>query len=403
VGRDAVRSRVGLLALAALLPAGCAAVGNLKKNTYQAARSFLTDSYDDPDFEAKMAAGDRLFEAADYPTARRVYADLAGNTTNPVLVAEKARFMEAECFRAERKYPEAVDTYHKMLVDFPAGAYRERACQEIFAIADYWLDDTRDEIRASDAGENVFARKVARLFTVDRTKPPLDQEGRALQALEHVTMSDATGPTADKALFWAGYVNFYRGRFEEADHFFSLLVEMHKDSPLRPTATELAIVCKNNSTGGSAYDGQKAAEALQLVHHAEASMPELRSPEKAEAMTRHKLAIRMQQAEKDFKVAEYWEQTNHPGSAYFSYEIVRRRYPGTKFADVAATRMEALRGRAAQDAVNPPGPGLVTGLRRRLDQLTGRPPVPVGDPDVPTTAGRVPPPPAEIVQVGGRQ
>ena len=64
-------------------------------------------------------------------------------------------------------------------------------------------------------------------------------------------------------------------------------------------------------------------------------MPELRTPEKVEAMTRHKLAIRMQQAEKDFKVAEYWEQTNHPGSAYFSYEIVRRRYPGTKYEEEA--------------------------------------------------------------------
>jgi TolA-binding protein len=404
---DAVRRRLrplAGLAAAGLAAAGCQTMKDAKAKMYDLARSSLTSSYDDPQAEAKVAEADRLVAATEYKAARKIYADVAGNTTNAALLAEKARYMEAECFRAEGKYPEAVDTYHKMLNDFPAGAYRERACGEMFKIADYWLDDTRDEIRAADAGENMVIRKAARLIQFDRTKPNIDQEGRALQALEHVTTHDGLGPTADKALFWAGYVNFYRGRFEEADHFFSTLVELHKDSPLRPSATEFAIISKNNSTGGSAYDGQKAAEALQLVHHAEASMPELRTPEKQEAMTRQKLAIRMQQAEKDYKLAEYWEKTNHPGPAYFSYEIVRRRYPGTKFAELAAGKMDKLRERAMAEAANPPGEGVIDNVRRGLDAVTGRQPIPVGDPDVPTTAGAVPPPsPSGVVQTGGRQ
>ena len=79
----------------------------------------------------------------------------------------------------------------------------------------------------------------------------LDQEGRTLEALEHIHTHDITGPTADKALFWCGYVNFVRGNFDEADHFFSPLVELHKDSPLRPQAIAYAIQAKNNATGGA--------------------------------------------------------------------------------------------------------------------------------------------------------
>jgi outer membrane protein assembly factor BamD (BamD/ComL family) len=255
--------------------------------------------------------------------------------------------MEAECFRMENDFPTAVDTYHRMLKDFPAGAYRVKACQEIFAIANFWLDDTREELdrKAKGEGKRYFPRVGNPL---DSTKPKIDQEGEALIALEHVYTHDITGPVADKALFWAGYIHFIRGNFEEADHTLSMLVEFHKDSPLRPKAIELAIMAKNNSTGGSDYDGQKCAEALQLVKHAETTMPEFNNEEKSGFLLRQKMAIRMQQAEQSFKDAEYYERTGHPGSACYTYEMVRMRFPGTKYSDLAEARIAKLRQQQEQ-------------------------------------------------------
>ena len=152
-----------------------------------------------------------------------------------------------------------------------------------------------------------------------------------------------TGPEADKAIFWCGYINFVRGNFQEADHFFSQMVELHKESPLRPQAMAYAIQAKNNATGGAEYDGRKCAEALQLVYVAEASVPELtQDPDMAAKLTRAKYAIRAQQAEKDFKTAEYYQRTGHPGSAVFYYELVRRRYAATKYADLAEQRKDNL-------------------------------------------------------------
>lgn len=374
----AARTRAaGVAALAALAAAGCQTFHDLKTKAYTAGRSMLTTSYDDPQAEQKVARAEELMAGGKHRDAEPLCRDVAANTYNPILLAEKARYLEAECLRNQGKYPEAVDTYHRMLVDFPGGAYRERACHEIFKIADYWLDDTRADFQADQAGQKTYLAKFTRMFELDRTKPALDQEGRALQALEYVHTNDITGPTADKALFWCGYVNFYRGNYLDADHYFSLLVEMHKDSPLRPLATELAVVSKNNSTGGAVYDGQKAAEALQLVHHAEATMPEFRAEEKAAFLTRQKLAIRMQQAEKDFKMAEYYERTRHPGSAYFYYELVRRRYPGTKFSDEATRRMERIKGEAEK---GPPPPGTFEKMKAEWDRLVGKPENPDADP-----------------------
>jgi tetratricopeptide (TPR) repeat protein len=391
------RSR-GITGLAVLLAAatGCQTYSDFKKKAYDLTRSMMTNSYDDPHAEEKVARAEQLMANGEYHDAAKIFNDVAGNTYNPILLAEKARFLEAECYKNEKKYPDAVDTYHKMLVDFPGGAYRERACAEIFKIADYWLDDTRTEMQAERDGKNVFLVKMARTFSYDKTKPTLDQEGRALQALEYVQTNDVVGPTADKALFWAGYVNFYRDNFQEADHFFSLLIEMHKDSPLRPLAVELAIISKNNSTGGAVYDGQKAAEALQLVHHAEASMPEFRTEEKAAFLTRQKLAIRMQQAEKDFRMAEYYERTRHPGSAYFYYELVRRRYPGTKYADQATARMGAIKV-AAEKGEYRAGP--LERFREGWDRLTTSKPK-ESDAETAVAPAATPPPAGPQVPTG---
>jgi outer membrane protein assembly factor BamD (BamD/ComL family) len=340
--RHGWRSRA-LVAAAVLVLAstGCSSYRSFKER-HNLARLF-NSSYDDPQAPAKLAQAQQLFADQHYEAAQKICKELADNQSNPAELAENARFLQAECRRMKSEYPQAVDTYHRLLLDFPTGAHRREACARMFEISDYWLDDFRDELDRRKNEKGVLHWQPRWPNVTDASKPDTDQEGRALQALEYVHSHDVTGPAADKALFWCGYVNFIRGNFQEADHFFSQLVELHKDSPLRPQAISYAIQAKNNATGGAVYDGRKCAEALQLVHMAEASVPEAtQSPEMAEKMAKARFAIRSQQAEKDFRMAEYYERTGHPGSAVFYYELVRRRYAGTRYSDLATERKEKL-------------------------------------------------------------
>jgi len=213
----------------------------------------------------------------------------------------------------------------------------------MYQIADEWLNDFRNELERRKDESGILTWRPEWKNPFDKKRVLVGQEGRTLEALDHVWTHDMMGPHADKALFWCGYVNFIRGNFQEADHFFSTLDVMHKDSPLRPQAMAFAIQAKNNSTGGAVYDNRKCAEALQLVHVAEATVPELtQDPEMARKLNRARDQIRYQQAEKDFRMAEYYERTGHPGSAVFYYELVRRRYAGTRYSDVATDRKEHL-------------------------------------------------------------
>lgn len=293
----------------------------------------------------KLAGAHELYRQGDYDKARALFHVVADNPKNPAALAEEARFYEAESLRRLNKYPKAVDTYHRMLQDFPSGGYRELGCQRMFDIANFWLKDTRAEMEASETKKEGFRfPSLKPVVHWEPEKPFIDEEGRALEALENVHLNDPTGPLADKSLFLAGSVKFYREDYREADHYFTQLTELHPNSPLCEKAIELAIISKHLGTGGADYDGRKVAEARQLIDKALRSYPKLANdPDKRKFLSNQLACCTMQQAEKDFKVADFYRRTGHPGSAYFYYEIVRRRYPGTPFADQATQKMWDLR------------------------------------------------------------
>ena len=344
---------LGVLGLATLLvgcqsPSGTGRKKSFKDRVHDTVRSTVTSAYHDPDAEAKMAHAEELFVTENYTDSRKIYGDLADNTYNPTGLIEKARFKEAESARMLGRLPAAVDTYNRLLQDFPAGLYSEQAATRMYAVAELWMKDSLADIEEKEnGGAKVRLPKMPNFG--DRSKPAIDQEGELLKTLENIAVGAPNASVADKAMFWCGFLHFSHARFEEADHFFSTLVEMYKDSPLRQEAAKYAVMAKNNATGGAVYDGQKSAEALQLVHSLEATEPQYTQDKtKSDWLTRQKFAIRIQQAEKDYETAEYYRRTNHPGSAYFYYELVMRRYPGTKFSDLSKTRIEEMERIKAQ-------------------------------------------------------
>ncbi len=377
-----VSSRLTIIALAVgvCTTTGCQGISNLRDKTAKSMRAMLSDSYHDDEADAKMAKAQELYDAGEFRAAQRLFADLADNTFNPHLLAEKARFLEAECLRERRHLTDAVATYHRQLQDHPAGAYREQAANRMYEIAyTEWLEkDVLADIEAEQAGEKRSWWQRQRIPNpFDDTRPTFDLEGEALKTLENAHTHDIVGPNADKSLYWCGYVHYMRGRYEDADHFFSQLIENHKDSKLRPLALEMAITAKNLSTGGAVYDSQKAAEALQLVHHAEATDPEFaRNQEKKDWLTTQKLGVRMQLAQKDFEMAKYYERTRNPAPAYFYYELVCRRYPGTKYSEMAKIRLgelDKVRQQMEADRAAGKYEGTSGAITRQWDRFMGKP------------------------------
>jgi TolA-binding protein len=300
----------------------------------------------DDEFRTQMRGAHELFRQEKYKAAARSFKYVATAKKAPPDLVQEALYYRAECLRLQGYYPSAADVYADLLNKYNHlhTPYREQAVQHLYDIADYWLDETREEMHEKNAEpgkDKKWFAWASRIFHFERTKPFLDVEGRAIQALENVITSEPTGPLAPHALFLCGSVNLYRQRYSEADLYFTRIYTHHRKTPLAPKAIELAIFCKQMSTGGPLYDGRKVAEARELVQAA-FTYEEL-ADSKRDFLRRQLTGITLQQAAKDYEKAELWRRTGHTPSAYFYYEIVRRRYPGTKYADLAAKKMQQIR------------------------------------------------------------
>jgi tetratricopeptide (TPR) repeat protein len=318
----------------------------------------------------QMAGAHEFFRQEQYEKAQLLFHHLA-DEKNPPAVFQEARFYEAECYRLQGMYPKAADTYADLMKKFRNNPYRDVCNQRMFDIATFWLEDTWAQMREEEEkrkGDRWFVQP--RFVSFEKKKPLVDREGRALEVLDQVRFNDMSGPLADKALFLAGHVKLFREDYREAEQYFTQIQEQHPKSTFAPQAIELAIFAKQMATGGSDYDGRKLAEARQLVDAA-LRMPEV-DDKKKQAMVNQLKGITAQQAEKDFKQAEFYRRTGHPGPAYFYYEIVYRRYKGTEYAEQALARMQEMRAelekkggeeRHDPSAGGPAGPQNLTGAK----------------------------------------
>lgn len=297
----------------------------------------------------RLTTAHEYFRAGKYHEAEYVFSVIRKTKKTSPALAEEAIYYEAECLRLQGCYPKAADTYNKLLNEFPSGTYREQCIQRMFEIANFWLQDVRKQMAEEEEyreGKRWVVWPAG--FHFEKEKPLLDESGRALEKLEQVRLNDMTGPYADKALFLAGGVKFFDRDYKEAEFYYSQLVEMHPNSPFAPQAIKLGIISKVLATGGTDYDARRVADARRLVDTALRGYPELASKD-GKFLENQLVLITNHQAEKDFKTAEFYKRTYHPCSAYFCYEIVRRRYPGTEYAKLAAKRMEELQAQVEKE------------------------------------------------------
>ncbi len=319
---------------------------------------------------------------ADGYKGKRITAKNRSRSLNPV--TEAALFYEAECQRLQKNYRVAVDTYTKLLVEVPRSQYTQRVCQGLFEIADYWLEPTRrqmDEYQEQIKGKRWFVTP-AMYVHFDKDMPLLDTEGNATTVLNTIRLHDIKGPLGEKALLYLGTINFFNKDYKEADFYFTQLKDEYKDGPYAAKAVKQSVICKQLMTGGSIYDCRGVEESKKLLMKAQGWYPELAKEE--EWIRMQLTSINIQQADRDFKVAEFYQRTGHPGSAYFYYELVCRRYPGTTYADKAQQRKGEIKAKVEQEQKTPVGPPPPTAGSSVLEAAPGSfvPPPPRSLPDL---------------------
>ena len=379
------RSLAGLLALACCLSSGCAVStadlltppwkrGGAEAKFKDAPQDTMVlrgnglekDRALDADTQAELDNARRLFQDKEYASAEAAYhkiadrrlpnseqnvftkivgTQLADSKVNWPLV-EESLYYEAECQRLQKNYRDASSTYKKLLENFRQTQYTQKAAQGLFEIADYWLTATRaemDEYHEKVQGKRWFVLPASYLH-FGKDQPLMDTEGHAVILLDTIRLYDINGPLAEKSLYYLGTVKFYRRDYREADSYFKQLYENYPNSDYAPRAIKQSVICKQLCTGGSVYDCRSVEESKKLIQVAQNAYPELAKDERW--IEQQLVSINTQQADRDMKIAQHYQRTGHPGSAYFYFELVRRRYPNTTYAEQATQRMNEIRARA---------------------------------------------------------
>jgi outer membrane protein assembly factor BamD (BamD/ComL family) len=271
------------------------------------------------------ARSERFAEAAkQYGAAARAWPATA--------LAEDSLMMAAEASFFADRYPKASSGYEEVIKNYPNTRHLDRIDQRRFQIAQYWL---------AHSGQN--GGKWYDVNVTDDEHPTNDTFGHAVRLLDRIRFDNPNGKLADDATMSAAVANFRRGRYSEADILFADIRENFPRSEHQFRAHLLGLKCKQNLYRGSDYDGSVLRDAEEIIHQMVRLFPQEAAQHRAE-LTAELKDIRLKQAERDFVMAQFFDERKEYGAARIYYDMVRREYSDTNLALDSESRLAQIDG-----------------------------------------------------------
>ena len=285
---------------------------------------------DEAKAHALLKEGEALFTQKEYDDALGKFKAAGGRWPDSPL-EEDALFMTAECSFFADDYAKAQSSYESLLKKYDNSRHLDTTVRRVFQIGQYWEDMYRKE------GHWPVTPNV-----LDSTQPTFNTLGHALRSYEIVRLNDPTGPLADDSLMATANVHFAKGQFEDAAFHYDVLRDEYPDSEHQAQAHVLAVQAKLQVYQGAHYDDTPLREADEIADQA---LTQFRgqlgdeAPRMAEARNR----IVAQQAERDWKMAQYYETKEYFGAARMYYDTILDKYPRTPHAQKARERLAQIR------------------------------------------------------------
>jgi len=158
-----------------------------------------------------------------------------------------------------------------------------------------------------------------------------------------VRVNDPRGQLADDAIMHIANTYFLKERYEDADYYYGLLRTDYAKSPYQLDAHMLGLKCKLMCYQGPGYNGKPLEESEQLIDQMLVQFPQ-ELGEKRELVLQEKAKVRFARADRDIKLAQYWDKGEHYGAAKIYYAEVLKNFPQTPHAEEAKTRLAAIDG-----------------------------------------------------------
>lgn len=243
---------------------------------------------------------------------------------------EDAMFMAGEAYFFADLYPKANNSWEKLLKKYPNSKHLDAIEARRFAIAQFWLD------LHNKKPESFWAFNLT-----DKSRPTRDTFGNAVRVFDRIRLDDPTGRLADDATLAAGNAYFAKGRFLDADGFYTDLRKTFPSSEHQFRAHFLGLKAKLLSYQGTEYSGVPLDEAEKLIRQIQRQFPREAAQER-EYLTRAYAEVRFKKAEREWNLAQYYDRRGEYGAARFYYDSLVNDYAETPFSGRAKSRMDEI-------------------------------------------------------------
>jgi TolA-binding protein len=302
-------------------------------------KSLAGQGIDEERAKQVYAEADRIFAAAgklegnprrqEFTEAAETYSRAAARWPESGL-EQDAMFMIGESYYFADNYVDAEDAYERLVKKYPSTKHLDRSIGHRYLMAQYWLQ------RAKDDQEAFYS-----INATDDSKPWRDTHGHGIRVLDRIRLDDPTSPLADDATLLIANTLFARGKYVEADQYYTDLRRTFPSSEHQFDAHFLGLKAKLEMYQGPQYSGAPLNEAEELVKQLRRQFPR-QTGEKQAIIDRAYAEVRMKKAEREWNDGRYFDYRGEYGSSRHYYELIIRDYPGTPHADMARERLAAI-------------------------------------------------------------
>jgi outer membrane protein assembly factor BamD (BamD/ComL family) len=276
--------------------------------------------------------GEDLFRQQQYAKAIDKFKEAVSRDPNGEN-RQNAMYYLAESYFFNNEYSQAISKYDELIEEYPNTPHLDKVVRRQFEIARYWE-------KYHDYNPNW----VTTPNFVDNTRPWFDTLGNAMKTYENIRLKDPTGPLADDAVMATANSYFLRGRYNDADYHYKILREEYPQSEHQFEAHILGLQCKIRKYQGPNYDGAPLEEAKKLVKQLKQQFSGQLSAEERDRLNTQLAQLNEALAERDFTIAQYYDETEHYISARYYYGKVARDYPTSELGVKARARLDLIAG-----------------------------------------------------------
>lgn len=240
---------------------------------------------------------------------------------------EDGLFKAGESWFFADHYPNSRNSFDELVKKFPNTRHLDVVDLRRFAIAQYWSD--------MDKADPHWALTPN---VTDRKRPLTDTFGHSIKVYDRIRLDDPTGRLADDATLAAANAMFAKGRYDQADVFYTDYIRTYPSAPNQFEAHMLSVKCKLKLYQGADYDSASLDEAEELITRIHRIFPQESANEKEYLENAYK-QIRTQKAQRHWTVAEFYDRRKEYGAARFYYRKIMKDFPNSNLSEQAEKRI----------------------------------------------------------------